>query len=60
LKNEIIIMGGRSAFNTPQPGANGRPNRLQIISMTIQPAEELVVGAALCKTLGDARKAANA
>jgi hypothetical protein len=44
----------------PRPGANPRPNRVQIISMTIQPGEELVVGAALRKILGDARKAANA
>ena len=49
----------RDQANTP-PGANARPNRLQIISMTIQPGEELVVGAALRKILGGARKAANA
>jgi uncharacterized pyridoxal phosphate-dependent enzyme len=41
-------------------GAKVRPNRLQIISMTIQPGEELVVGAALRKILSGARKAANA
>ena len=50
----------RDRANTPEPGANARPNRVQIISMTIQPGEELVVGAALRKILGDARKAANA
>ncbi len=36
------------------------PSHLQLISMTIQPGEELVVGAALSKILGGARKAANA
>ena len=51
----------RDRVNTaPRPGANARPNRVQIISMTIQPGEELIVGAALRKILGDARKAANA
>jgi seryl-tRNA(Sec) selenium transferase len=39
---------------------DARPNRLQIISMTIQPGEDLVVGDALRKILGGARKAANA
>jgi seryl-tRNA(Sec) selenium transferase len=49
----------RDRSNTPSD-AGARPNRLQIISMTIQPGEELVVGAALRKILKDARKAANA
>jgi seryl-tRNA(Sec) selenium transferase len=37
-----------------------RPNRLQIISMTIQPGEELIVGAALRKILTEAKKSASA
>lgn len=49
----------RDRANLPA-GARTRPNRLQIISMTIQPGEELIVGAALRKILGNARKAANA
>jgi hypothetical protein len=41
-------------------GANAHPNRLQIISMTIQPGEDLVVGNTLRRILEKARKSASA
>jgi L-seryl-tRNA(Ser) seleniumtransferase len=37
-----------------------RPNKLQIISMTLQPGEELIVGRRLREILSKARKSANA
>jgi L-seryl-tRNA(Ser) seleniumtransferase len=49
----------RDRAHISRPDVNA-PSHLQIISMTIQPGEELVVGAALRKILGGARKAANA
>jgi seryl-tRNA(Sec) selenium transferase len=49
----------RDRVNRP-PNPNARPNHLQIISMTIQPGEELIVGASLRRILNDARKAASA
>jgi seryl-tRNA(Sec) selenium transferase len=58
--NPSGVLARDRANTAPRPGANARPNRVQIISMTIQPGEELIVGAALRKILGDARKAANA
>jgi seryl-tRNA(Sec) selenium transferase len=41
-------------------GGHARPNHIRIISMTIQPGEELVLGAALRRILNNARKTANA
>ena len=42
------------------PSPDDGPDQLQIISMTIRPGEELIVGAALRRILNDARKVANA
>jgi L-seryl-tRNA(Ser) seleniumtransferase len=43
----------KSAQAAPRPQ---RPNRLQIISMTLQPGEELIVGKRLREVLNEARK----
>jgi seryl-tRNA(Sec) selenium transferase len=48
---------GAADPKAPRPAPRGeRPNRLQIISMTLQPGEELIVGRRLREVLSDARK----
>lgn len=56
--NPSGVLARDRARQPPRP--NAHPNHIQIISMTIQPGEELIVGAALRRILNDARKAANA
>src|SRR6185312_3136199 len=56
--NPSGVLARDRANQPPRPGA--RPDHVQIISMTIQPGEELIVGAALRRILDGARKAANA
>ncbi len=43
----------------PNPKSPKRPDQLQIISMTLQPGEELIVGKRLREVLSAARKGAN-
>jgi seryl-tRNA(Sec) selenium transferase len=58
--NPSLVRHRNSAANDPKapPPAprRERPNRLQIISMTLQPGEDLIVGKRLREVLNEARK----
>ena len=55
-----VLARDRTSQPARPANANARPNRLQIISMTMQPGEDLIVGNTLRKILENARKAASA
>jgi L-seryl-tRNA(Ser) seleniumtransferase len=53
--NPSLVPAVREGHNSKTP----HPNKLQIISMTLQPGEDLIVGRRLREILNKARKAAN-
>jgi seryl-tRNA(Sec) selenium transferase len=58
--NPSGVLARDRASEPRRPGATPRPNRLQIISMTMQPGEDLIVGNTLRQILEKARKSTSA
>ena len=58
--NPSVVLARDRANEPTRPGQTPRPNRLQIISMTMQPGEDLIVGNTLRQILEKARKSASA
>lgn len=54
LSNPSLVRAVREG--DPKSAGHNRPNRLQIVSMTLQAGEELILGRRLRQILNDARK----
>jgi L-seryl-tRNA(Ser) seleniumtransferase len=54
--NPSLVPAVREGFPRPDKKANKQPSRIELISMTIQPGEEIIVGQRLREILSDARK----
>src|SRR6266852_1184471 len=54
--NPSLVPAVREGFPKPDKKANKEPSRIELISMTIQPGEEIIVGQRLREILNAARK----
>ena len=54
--NPSLVPGVREGIPKPDKKENREPSRIELISMTIQPGEEIIVGQRLREILGAARK----